>query len=101
MEKKTFEQGYNQALKDYEKKKNLEELRMVHAWSQPGFWYHNPKMPPMIDLKDNVSKTNDYKFITTKYDKGYFKALDDLTKKEQEEHPLQKRIDDFLEEENE
>lgn len=47
----------------------------------------------------NSGKHNDYKFITTRYDKGYFKALDDLAEKEQEEHPLQKRIDDYMEEE--
>ena len=91
---RTYEQGYNQALKDYETNKDIEELRMIHAWSQTGFWYHNPKMPPM--LSDPTSKNNDYKFITTRYDKGYFKALEDIEKKEQEEHPLQKRIDDFL-----
>ncbi len=97
---KTFEQGYNQALKDYESNKNLEDLYVTHALGQKGFWYNNPKMPPNYDAWGNKSKYNDYKFITTKYDKGYFKALEDLAKKEQEEHPLQKKIDDFMEEKN-
>lgn len=75
-----FEDGYNQALKDYESNKNLEDLYMTHALGQKGFWWHNPKMPPNIDIWGKESKYNDYKFITTKYDKGYFKALEDLEK---------------------
>jgi len=83
MNKLTFEDGYNQALKDYESNKNLEDLYMAHALGQKGFWWHNPKMPPNYNFIDGTEeKHNDYKFITTRYDKGYFKALDDLTEKE-------------------
>lgn len=98
--KLTFEDGYNQALKDYESNKNLEELWLNHCYSLKGFWFNNPKKPPSYDLWGNKIKTNDYITIVTRFDKGYEKALQDLEKKEQQEHPLQKKIDDYLEEEN-
>lgn len=78
MSKPTFEDGYNQALKDYESNKNLEDLAMTHAYGLKGFWFNNPKKPPSYDLWGNKSKTNDYKIIVTQYDKGYEKALDDI-----------------------
>lgn len=79
--KLTFEDGYNQALKDYESNKNLEELGLNYCYSLKGFWFNNPKKPPSYDLWGNKSKTNDYITIVTRFDKGYFKALQDLEKK--------------------
>ena len=69
---KTYEDGYNQAVKDYEelKKRNHEvsfsELSVKHAYSLKGFWY----------TRKNGER--DYKVIFTRYDKGYEKALMDL-----------------------
>lgn len=66
---KTYEDGYNQALKDYEELKRnkhesiYQELFISHAWSLKGFWY----------TKKNGER--DYKVIITRYDKGYERAL--------------------------
>lgn len=68
---KTYEDGYNQALKDYEKLKqsnhevSFSELTLNHAYSLKGFWY----------TKKNGER--DYKVIVTRYDKGYEQALID------------------------
>lgn len=79
--KLTFEDGYNQALKDYKKNPDIDELLNDYAWGLTGFWFHNPKARPRYDIYGNEIKTNDYKVIITKYDKGYKKALDDIEKK--------------------
>lgn len=75
---KTYEDGYNQALKDYEELKRSDqkrkkrsrkmivyELSISHAYSLKGFWY----------TRKNGER--DYKVIVTRYDKGYEQALKD------------------------
>ena len=77
--KLTFEDGYNQAYKDYEKNPDIERLFNDYAWSLKGFWFHNPKARPMYNFIDGVEeKNNDYKVIVTRYDKGYEKALNEI-----------------------
>ena len=85
--KLTFEDGYNQALKDYERfDHNLEYL-----WGKPvtsvAFFYHNPKKPnKKTDWGEEIEHSkNDFKTIYTKYDQGYDKALEDL-EAEKNEH---------------
>lgn len=75
--KLTFEDGYNQALKDYEKNPNLEDLDYNFRYGLKGFWFNNPKKPKDYNLFGEETK-NDYKVILTQYDKGYRKALDDI-----------------------
>ena len=83
--KKTFSDGYDDALRDYEKNPNLYKLKREFVFSVKGFWYNNPKMPTCYDLWGNKEKNNDYKIIVTRYDKGYKAALEDLEKYEKGE----------------
>lgn len=79
--KKTFEDGYNQALKDYEECKDIEKLWNEFPYSINGFWYHNPKKPAYYDMYGDYVHNNDYKAIITRYDKGYKKGLEDIEKR--------------------
>lgn len=78
MNKPTFEDGYNQALKDYKENPDIDKLLNDYAWNLKGFWFHNPKARPRYDIYGNEIKTNDYKVIITQWDKGYKQALEDI-----------------------
>ena len=78
MNKLTFEDGYNQAYQDFKKNPDVDKLLYDYALGLTGFWFHNPKARPRYDIYGNEIKTNDYKVIVTKYDKGYRKALDEI-----------------------
>lgn len=65
--KRTISDGYNQAIQDYKTNQNIDELYIDFAYKLKGFWYYNKK-----------TKEKDYKVIETKYDKGYWQALEDL-----------------------
>lgn len=78
MNKYTFEDGYNKALKDYEENPDIDKLLTDYAFGLTGFWFNNKKEKPMYDIYGNETKYNDYKVIITQFDKGYKKALDDI-----------------------
>ena len=81
MVKMTFEDGYNQALKDYEECKDIEKLWDWFSYSIKGFWFHNPKKKDHYDIYGNYVYKNDYKIIITRYDKGYKKGLQEIEKR--------------------
>ena len=85
--KRTFEEGYALAMKEWEESskdaESLEKLEMeLEAFPQcAGFWYHNPKIPNRKNIWGKEDPLNDYKFILTRFEKGYLKAIDDLRNK--------------------
>ena len=85
--RRTFDEGYALAMKKWEESakdaESLDKLEMeLEAYPQcKGFWYHNPKKPNRKNAWGEEIPLNDYKFILTRFDQGFMKAIDDLRSK--------------------
>lgn len=74
--KQKYKAGYDKAISEHSGK-TIEQLKWLASCDYPyrlsGFWFVNKR------------GERDYKVIATSFDKGYFKAIDDLIKKAEQE----------------
>ena len=73
--KQKYKAGYDKAISEHNGK-TIEQLKWEscdYAYGLSGFWFVNKR------------GERDYKVIATSYDKGYFKAIEDLIKKAEQD----------------